>query len=143
MPDRESMGYLLRLAIRVLVLIVGWTVYNVLVNWIWTEDQQDANIGAGLLAFGLVLVVAVLGGFIDGRRYSLGATVGTWALAGALLGVFATLFIAFEDGQVDWSVFRSDVVGMVPFFGFLVAIPAMIGGIFGSASSGQTTADSH
>lgn len=136
------MGFLLRLAIRVLVLIIGWTVYNALVNWIWTENQQDANIGAGLLAFGLVLVVAVVGGFVDGRRFSLGATVGTWVLAGALLGVFAALFIALADGKVDWSAFRSDVVGMVPFFAFLVAIPAMIGGIFGSAS-GHTTADSH
>ncbi|WP_109505498.1 hypothetical protein [Nocardioides speluncae] len=137
------MGFLLRLAIRVLVLIAGWTVYNVLVNWIWTEDQQDANIGAGLLAFGLVLVVAVAGGFIDGRRLSLGETVMTWLLAGAVLGVFAALFSAFQDGSIDWSVFRSDVAGMVPIFAFLVAIPAMIGGIFGSASSGHTTADSH
>lgn len=137
------MGFLVRLAIRVLVLIAGWTVYNVLVNWIWTEDQQDANIGAGLLAFGLVLVVAVVGGFIDGRRFSLGGTVMTWVLAGALLGVFVALFTALEGGGVDWSAFRSDVAGMVSFFAFLVAIPSMIGGIFGSASSGHTTADSH
>jgi hypothetical protein len=140
LADGVHMGILLRVLIRTAILAAGWAAYTLLVGWLW-DDDGGANIGAGLLAFGLVLVVAVLGGFVDGRRYPLGTTVGVWVVSGALLGLFASFMTGLSGGSLDSDVFQSDAMGMVPFFAFLVAIPSMIGGIFGSASSGHSTAD--
>ncbi len=100
---------------------------------IWTRafPTEDADIGAGLMAFALVIGAAAVWGFFDGRQHSVLRLIGTWGGAGAVVTVGLAVVLAFEGAGFDSSVLWSDLASGLPFFVPMVAVPATIGGLLG------------
>jgi hypothetical protein len=123
--------------IRALAFVAGSVAAHLIINAL-PDDGGGANIGAGLIVFALIVLVAFLWGFVDGRRIPIGILAGVWLAVGATLGLADPFLIAMSDGELDWSVVRSDLVTFVPFDLVLVGVPAIIGGALGLAAGSAT-----
>lgn len=95
------------------------------------DPAGGANIGAGLLAFLVTMIVALVWAGIDARRSGRwGATLLRWLVVGVLLGVassFQAQGFPFSGRGLDTAVLASDLRGLTPFETGLVAVPAAIG----------------
>lgn len=135
MDQHGPIGALLRgIVLSLLLLVVGELVLRTTAE---ADGAGGANIGAGILAFLVVAGAALLWGWRDGRHgISLAHALLVWILAGVVVGV-AAAFLAQLRGPdgLDWSVWWSDVLTMVPFYGLLVAVPALLGAALGGRLS--------
>ncbi len=99
------------------------------------DPEGGANIGAGLLAFLVTLVVAFVWAVVDGRgSRRVGALLLRWAVVAVVLGVvsaFQAQGFGVESG-LDMTSLRSDLTGLAPFTAGLVAVPAAAGLALGS-----------
>lgn len=120
----------MRILIRSSAFIAGWALFF-LVSVAWSSGDGDANIGIGLLAFGLVALAAAVWGWYDGRRLDFGALAVTWGLVGVLMGLIVPVFTALVDDELDARVLASDIVVLMPFIAGLVAGPALVAGAVG------------
>lgn len=122
---------------RALAFVAGSVAAHLIIDAI-PDNGGGANIGAGLIVFALIAAAAFLWGFVDGRRIPIGILAGVWLAVGATLGLAEPFLIAMSDGELDWSVVRSDLVTFVPFDLVLVGVPAIIGGALGLAARSST-----
>jgi hypothetical protein len=118
--------------LRSAVLVAGLATYFGILR-LAGDSANDPNIGAGLLAFLLIVVASGVWGFFDGRRLPLGRVVRVWAVAGVALGLVMLGLIAWNDGEWDGGVIAADVVVLFPFMVGLVLVPATIGAAVGSS----------
>jgi len=58
----------MRVLIRATTFLTGWVFFFFMVEAFSADQVGDANIGAGLLAFALVLLGAGMWGLVDGLR---------------------------------------------------------------------------
>lgn len=116
--------------IRVLGLVaVAWVGF-----WagnIGYDEAGGANIGAGLLAFLVVMIATLVWAVVDGRRSrrTVGPLVARWVVVAVVLGVlsaFQTQGFGTRSG-LDTEVLRSDLTSLAPFTFGLVAVPAAVG----------------
>jgi hypothetical protein len=122
-----AMDMLLRGAVLVASLATYFGVLRLL-----GDSAGDPNIGAGLLAFVLIVMVAGGWGFLDGRRLPLGRVVRIWAAAGTAVGLVQVGLVAWNDGEWDGSVIAADLLVLFPFMVGLVLVPAVVGAAVGS-----------
>lgn len=121
--------------VRAAVFVGAWAVARGAVELL-ADDNADANIGAGLLAFLAVLVGAAIWGFLDARHgMPLARLALIWVAVGVTLGLAVPVITAVADGDVDAGVIGSDLVGFVPFLTVLVAAPAVAAGLLGSRTT--------
>ena len=116
--------------LRSAVLVAGLATYFGVLRLVG-DSADDPNIGAGLLAFVLIVVVSGVWGFLDGRRLPFGRVVRVWVVAGAAVGLVQVGLVAWNDGEWDGSVIAADVLVLFPFMVGLVLVPAVIGAAFG------------
>ena len=123
-------GLLRGLICAVLAQGVGWgvaTVYRAI------DGDSTAVLGAGLIAFATLLLIAGLWGVLDGRRRPDGG------VAGAVAGVSMVIWIAVMDGAFadgfDATVLLSDLVSVAPLICGLTAVPGFVGSLLGSTRS--------
>jgi hypothetical protein len=120
--------------LRSAVLVAGLATYFGVLRLVG-DSAGDPNIGAGLLAFVLIVVVSGVWGFLDGRRLPLGRVVRIWAVAGAAVGLVQVGLVAWNDGDWDGSVIAADLLVLFPFMVALVIVPAVTGAAIGSSRS--------
>ncbi len=103
---------LLGALVRAAVLLV------VTLAWVEVVDRSDSTdaLGAGLIAFLLLVTISFAWSIVDGVRHGFLATVLRWLPTAVLGGVGITLFVVDEQA---WS----DVV----FFAILLLAPAVVG----------------
>jgi hypothetical protein len=128
----ERMVGRMDMLLRSAVLVAGLTAYFGMLR-LAGDSANDPNIGAGLLAFLLIVVTSGVWGFFDGRRLPVGRVVQTWAVAGAALGLVMLGLVVWNDGEWDGSVIVADLVVLFPFMVGLVLVPAAIGAAIGSS----------
>ncbi len=125
----------MRILIRTSVFIAGWAVFYLLVAE--SSGDTDANIGAGLLAFGLLALGAAAWGWYDGRRLDFGALALTWGVVGLLMGLLVPLFTGLVAREVDIDVVASDILTGMPLVAVLVGAPALLTGLAATTLRGS------
>lgn len=95
--------------------------------------RGDANIGAGLLGFGLLMASAGLWAALDGSRWPYPRVAITWVSVAALFGVLIPVLVAVAERGTSMRVLRSDLLSVGPFIAVLVAGSALVGGLVGTA----------
>lgn len=122
------MQRLIAIVVRVVVvggagLVTGW-----LVNAM-TAKGGGANIGAGLISFLVLLLVSLVWGTIDGKRWkSVSPIMLVWFVVALVVAISVVVGIQFHGAGLDTSVLRSDLMSVSPFIFGLVFVPAAIGG---------------
>jgi len=127
------MTILKKAAVRWVILGLGFVAYWLVVRFLMSEGQGDANIGIGLLAFGLLLVAAGVGGLVDGFRLPAGQAVLIWCCTAPAVGLTVAAPLLVEETGMDLAVLLEDLAGMVVFVSVLVAVPAVTSVAIGSA----------
>jgi len=128
------------LLVRATALLVGIGAYYVLVPVVFSDESGDAAIGAGLLAFGLIVLASGIWAFVDGTRRRFREVALIWIVAGIVvaLGWAAGLALTDADASMSaWELFVHDL-GLLPFTIGLVVAPAVVGGALGQATAGRT-----
>ena len=111
-----------------------------------SEAEAGANIGAGLIAFAVTVLVALVWAFRDGRRApgtgsargsakptrsegaaSLAARVAWWVAAAVLLGLVAPLQAQSFAPPLDTALLTVHLQTLTPFYVGLVGVPAGLG----------------
>lgn len=131
----------MKLLVRLAVILGGSLLFStVMTNLFPTED---ANIGAGLIYFALLLTVSGIWGLWDGHHAAtLPPVFVRWALIAGAVGLSGPVRIWFEEGR-DFDVLWSDLWNLTPFLAGLVLAPAAVGiGIGYALNSGRRIARS-
>jgi len=127
------MTILKKVAIRWVVLGLGFTAYWLAVRYLLSDDKGDANIGIGLLAFALLFVAAGIGGLRDGLLHPLGEAVVVWCCTAVAVGLTAALLFTLAETGLDLDDLLADIAGIVVTVSILVAFPAVTAAAIGSA----------
>ncbi len=122
---------LLDIAIRTGGLL-GFHLVVLLLMWLFARDSTGgANIGAGLLAFALIIVISGLWGFYDGRRRGFGRLALIWVPTAVLTAVGMSML--FQPSlPIDVDVFLSDLRDSGGFLILVVLLPAVLSGGLGA-----------
>ena len=103
-------------------------VIGVVVLAIDQSDSDDA-LGAGLLAFLVLVTVAFAWALVDGVRRGFVASLLVWVLTSAVAGIGIPVVISLGSSE---GVAYDDAV----FFGLLLLVPAAVGLVIGGAVHG-------
>jgi len=128
------------LFVRATTLLVGIGAYYLLVPVVFPDESGDAAIGAGLLAFGLIVLASGSWAFVDGTRRRFREVALVWIVVGVVvaLGWAVGLALSETDASMSaWDLFVHDL-GLLPFTIGLVVAPAVVGGALGQATAGRT-----
>jgi hypothetical protein len=102
--------------------------------------DDDNGLGAGLTAFALLAVLAVVGGLWDGfHERRLPALVIRWLLVAAAVGVALPVLVWADEGLTT-SVLAEDIASTVPFMMVLIGLPALFFGWLGWMLQGRKRA---
>jgi hypothetical protein len=132
------MRSLLAAAVRLGVLGGTVAVYFAAIPFLFPFAAGDANIGAGLVAFGLICLLSFGWAVVDARRRGGTPTVQVWAVVAVAAGLLWLLALAFVDADSSMSLqerLRQDAF-LAVFTASLVLVPAMLGAALGSATGG-------
>ncbi|MER7555707.1 hypothetical protein ABTZ46_02125 [Nocardioides sp. NPDC126508] len=123
----------MKLFVRLAALLGATLLYGVVAENLF--PTEDANIGAGLIYFALLLAVSGIWGLWDGYHAKVLAPVFVrWALIAGVVGLSGPLQIWFEEGR-DFGVLWSDLWNLTPFLAGIVLAPAAVGIAIGYALS--------
>jgi hypothetical protein len=120
-PIRLLVGVLIRTAALLVVIAV-------VVLAIDSSDSTDA-LGAGLLAFLVLVTLAFVWALVDGVRRGFVPSLLVWVLTSAIAGVGIPVVISLGDAD---GVSVDDAV----FFALLLLVPAAVGLAIGGAMHG-------
>ena len=128
------MSHLLAVLVRLAALALGLAVFYVFLAG--TAEKGDANIGAGLLAFGALIVAGFAWSLYDGRRRGAPFAIVVWIAvsAGLAIGWWIALAAIERDASMSFGELLANDVGSVPFILGLVAVPAVAGAFIGGAT---------
>jgi hypothetical protein len=125
----------MKLLVRLAVILGGSLLFSLVTNNLF--PGEDANIGAGLIFFGVLLTVSGLWGLWDGyHATSLPPVFVRWAVIAVVVGLSGPFRIWFAEGR-DLDVLWSDLLNLTPFVAGLVLVPAAVGIGIGRALSGR------
>ena len=128
------MSLLLRVLVRLAVLAFVVGAYRELVVPLMSEPG-DPDIGAGLIAFGIIIIISFVWSVVDGRRSGLTSTAARWAIVAVVfsLGWVVLLAVAERDGSMSTRDALSASLGLVPFTIVLVLVPSLVGAAIGQS----------
>jgi hypothetical protein len=125
---------------RVLVRVAGltglWIGYLVASPYLWPETP-DANIGVGLVGFGLLVLVATGWALVDGSRLYAGAAVLTWVFGAVGFGAVESIRFSVLEHARGVPMGPADLVSGLVFFAVLVAVPAVAAAAIGASIGPQ------
>ena len=129
------MRLLLAAIVRLVVMGAGLAAYYAALPALF-PGSNDANIGAGLLAFAGIVVVSLGWAFADARRRGTSSTVATWAIVGVTFGVLWLVGLATLEADDSLTLvdrLRLDAF-LAVFTAGLVLVPAALGAALGDRS---------
>lgn len=127
---------LVQLVVRLVVMGAALAAYYAALPFVFPDDGGGADIGAGLIAFGAVVVISFGWAYVDGRRQGASPTVVTWAAVAAAFGLLWLLGLALVETDDSLGLverLRLDVT-MVVFTAGLVFVPAGLGAALGGTA---------
>lgn len=122
------------IVVRLVVLGAALGAYYASIPYLF-PDAGDANIGAGLIAFGAVVLVSFGWAVIDGRGRGAASAMVTWAVVAAAFGLLWLLALAVLESDDSMSVaehLRLDA-SLAVFTAGLVLVPAGLGAALGGS----------
>jgi hypothetical protein len=132
----RGMGHrVIAIVVRLVVLLVALSGYYAALPFLF-PGSTDANIGAGLIAFGVVVLVSFGWAAIDGRRRGSAATMLVWAVVAVAFGSLWLLGLAVLEADDSMSIaerLRLDAF-LAVFTAGLVLVPAGLGAALGGSS---------
>jgi len=116
----------MRTLVRVIAVLAAGGAALFLLGTLFDNDEGDANIGAGLLMFGLLAVGVAAWAFVDGlRTEGYLRALFPWAVVAVAAGVALPVAVAaIED--LDRDTLLQDLAGTIPFMIVLVLVPAAL-----------------
>lgn len=125
-----------RVAVRLAVMGAALAGYYSAIPYLFPDDGGGANIGAGLIAFGVVALVSLGWAYVDGRRRGAGSTVVTWAIVAVAFGLLWLLGLSVVEADDSMSLaerLRLDAF-LAVFTAGLVFLPAGVGSALGGTA---------
>lgn len=130
-------------AVRSAVLIMVEVVL-LLVTAVTADASGGADIGSGLAAFAVTLLIALVWAGLDARSYGFSGTIKPWLYVAGATAVGWLLVLLVQAFALSDVEAPSDLLpvtlaglGLLPFVFGLVALPALIGAAVGSPGSRQ------
>lgn len=127
------MELLSRIAVRAGALGAAYAAYWLVVLFVLRDDTGDANIGVGLLAFGLLILAAGFGALRDGMRWRYADVAVVWCGTAVLVSLLAGVLTLLGEPDLSAADRVSDLVGTGVFLSLLIGLPALAAGAIGSA----------
>lgn len=124
-----------RAVVRLAVMGAALAAYYAATPFLFPDDS-GANIGAGLIGFGVVVLVSFGWAYVDGRRRGAESTVVTWAIVAVAFGLLWLLGLAVVEADDSMSLaerLRFDAFLAVWTAG-LVFLPAGVGSAIGGTA---------
>lgn len=125
-----------RVVVRLAVMGAALAAYYAANPILFPDDGGGANIGAGLIGFGLVVLVSFGWAYVDGRRRGAESTVVTWAIVAVAFGLLWLLGLSVVDADDSMSLaerLRLDAF-LAVFTAGLVFLPAGVGSALGGTA---------
>jgi hypothetical protein len=121
--------------VRVVVIGAAVASYVAAVPTLFPDDGGGANIGAGLIAFGALVVVSFGWAVVDGLHRGTSSTILVWAIVSVVISVAWLVIVAIIDADAGTSATEivSQDLGSLPFTIGLMLAPAAVGAAIGSA----------
>ena len=127
----------MRSLVRVLAVLAAGGVGFFLLRTLFDNEQGDANIGAGLLLFGLLVVGVAAWAYVDGTRADgYAQALIPWVVVAAAVGVALPVAVAVTE-DLDRDTLAKDLAGTIPFMMVLVLVPAALAVAVGRARPSQ------
>lgn len=117
-------GPLVSGSVAVVVRVLAFAVLHVGYLALLSRSDTTDALGAGLLFFLIVFVVALVWAAADALRHGFDAMLMRWAATSLLAGLALTLVFIVTTADADLG---SELTGSTAFFAFLVFVPAVIG----------------
>lgn len=125
------MGFVLGVVVRVFVLgLLSWGLAELGVGS-RAERVVGADVGAGLIEFALLALVAFLWALRDGRQHRVVPAAVTWLVVAALYAAITAVRPQGFDAGINPDLLIRDLVDVSPFVFGLVAVPGVLGSAFG------------
>lgn len=121
--------------VRVVAMGAALAAYYAAIPLLFPDDGGGANIGAGLIVFGALVLISFGWAFVDGAARDLSGAIIIWAIVAAAFSVGWLLVRAVIEADASTSaseLIRHDLGG-VPFTLGLVLVPAVVGAAVGGA----------
>ncbi len=132
----RAIATLVRVVVRLALMGAALAGYYAALPFLFPDDGGGANIGAGLIAFGVVAAVSFGWAYLDGRRRGAVATMATWAIVAVAFGLLWLLGLAVVEADDSMSIaerLRLDAF-LAVFTAGLVLVPAGLGAALGGSS---------
>lgn len=136
-----AIAIVVRVVVRLAVMGAALAGYYAALPHLFPDDGGGANIGAGLIGFGLVMLMSFGWAYVDGRRGGASRTVVTWAVVAGLFGLLWLLGLAVVEADDSMTLverLRFDSFLAVWAAG-LVFVPAGLGGSLGGATADRVS----
>lgn len=114
----------LRGAVAVAVRVAAITVFYAAYLAVLSRSESTDALGAGLLFFLIVVVIALVWATIDAVRHGFVPAVAVWAVSALLSGFTLGIGHLLTDEAVSLSEVTT---GDLPFFAVLLFVPALLG----------------
>ena len=111
------MSIVVAVLVRVVAMGAALAGYYAAIPYLFPDDGGGANIGAGLIAFGALVLISFGWAFVDGTARGISPTIATWAI----------------DASTSASEIITHDLGTLPFTLGLVLVPAAVGAVIGTA----------
>ena len=134
--EHHAIATLVRVLARLAVMGAALAGYYAALPFLFPDDGGGANIGAGLIAFGVVVLVSFGWAYVDGRRRGAAAAVATWAIVAVAFGLLWLLGLAVVEADDSMSIverLRLDAF-LAVFTAGLVFLPAGVGAAIGGTA---------
>ena len=140
-PDTDVMNILVAAMVRSVVIGALLAAYIVAIPVIFPDEGGGANIGAGLLAFAGLALIAAGWALLDGLSREFTRVVGSWCVVAALVAVggLATRAIIEADGSLSILELISLDASLLPIGFSNLFLPALVGAAIGRALSRSPT----
>ncbi len=124
------------IVVRLVVMGAALGAYYALIPFLFPDDGGGANIGAGLIAFGAVVLVSFGWACVDGRRRGASSTAATWAVVAAAFGLLWLLGLALVEADDSLGVAERLLLDspIAVFTAGLVFLPAGLGAALGGTA---------
>jgi hypothetical protein len=127
------MSTLIAALVRVVVMAAALAGYYEALPYLFPDAGGGANIGAGLIAFGALVLVSFGWAFVDGTARDISPTIIIWTIAAAVVSVgwLVARAVAEADAGTSATEIVTHDLGTLPFTMGLVLAPAALGAAIG------------
>ena len=121
--------------VRILAMGAALAAYYAALPFLFPDDGGGANIGAGLIAFGALVLISFGWAFVDGAARGASASITIWAIVAAVFSVgwLVVRAVIEADASMGAAELILHDVFTIPFTASLVLGPAAVGAAVGQA----------